>query len=181
MTKSRKQKWEVKQLHGRFKRLINIISHDKTWTWLRKRNFKRETESLPMAARNSAIRTNHIKARIDKIQQNSECRLCGETINNIISECSKLAQKEYKTRHNWVGKVIHWEMSKKFKSDHANKWYNAQPRTCPRKWYTQTPVGLWYSNGSPNLGPKIRSYNNQQQKKRESAKLSTLLSRRTTE
>ena len=42
----------------------------------------------------------------------------------------------------------------------------AQPRTCPRKWYTQTPVGLWYTNGSPNLGPKTRSYNNQQQKKR---------------
>ena len=28
--------------------------------------------------------------------------------NNHISECSKLAQKEYKTRHDWVGKVIHW-------------------------------------------------------------------------
>ena len=43
----------------------------------------------------------------------------------------------------------------------------------------QTPVGLWYSNGSPNLGPKTRSYNNQQKKKkkRKSAKLSTLLSR----
>ena len=42
MTKTRKQKWEEKQLHGRFKRLINNISHDKTWTWLRKGNFKRE-------------------------------------------------------------------------------------------------------------------------------------------
>ena len=40
----------------------------------------------------------------------------------------------------------------------------AQPSICPRKWYTQTPVGLWYTNGSPNLGP--RSYNNQQKKKR---------------
>ena len=41
----------------------------------------------------------------------------------MISECSKLAQKEYKGRHNWVGKVIHWEMYKKFKFDHTNKWY----------------------------------------------------------
>ena len=35
------------------------------------------------------------------MQQNSKCRLWGdrnETINPIISECSKLAQKEYKTR-----------------------------------------------------------------------------------
>ena len=40
-----------------------------------------------MAAQNSAIRTNHIKTRIDKTQQNSKCRLCGdrdETINHII-------------------------------------------------------------------------------------------------
>ena len=66
MTKTRKQKWEGKQLHGRFKRLINSISHDKTWTWVRKGIFKRETESLRMAAQNSAIRTNLIKARIDK-------------------------------------------------------------------------------------------------------------------
>ena len=72
----------------------------------------------------------HIKARIDKTQQNSKCRLCGdrdETTNHIISECSKLAQKEYKTRHGWVGKVIYWEMCKKFKFDHTNKWYMHNP------------------------------------------------------
>ena len=49
---TRKQKWEEKQLHGRFKRLINNISHYKTWTRLRKGNFKRETESLLIAAQN---------------------------------------------------------------------------------------------------------------------------------
>ena len=27
------------------------------------------------------------------------------------------------SRHDWVGKVIHWEMCKKFKFDHSNKWY----------------------------------------------------------
>ena len=42
MTKTRKQKWEEKQLHGRFKRLINNISHDKTWTWLRKENLRKK-------------------------------------------------------------------------------------------------------------------------------------------
>ena len=56
-----------------------------------------------MAAQNNAVRTNNIKARIDKTQQNSKCRLCGdreETINHIISEYSKLAQKENKIRHD---------------------------------------------------------------------------------
>ena len=56
MTITRKQKWEEKQLYGRFKRLINNISHDETWTWLRKGNFKRETESLLIAAEDNAIR-----------------------------------------------------------------------------------------------------------------------------
>ena len=130
MTITRKQKWEGKQLYRRFKRLINNISHDKAWTWVRKGNFKRETESLLIAAQHNAVRTNRIKARIDKTQQNSKCRLCGdrdETINHIISECSKLAQKEYKTRHDWVGKVINWEMWKKLKFDHMNKWYLHNP------------------------------------------------------
>ena len=100
MTITRKQKWEEKQLYEHFKWLISNISHEKNWTWLRKGNFKRETESLLIAAQSNVIRTNQIKARIDMIQQNSKCRLCGdrdETINHIISERSKLALKEYKS------------------------------------------------------------------------------------
>ena len=79
-----------------------------------------------MAAQNNAIRTNHIKARIDKTQQNSKSRLCGDrdkTTNHVTSECCKLAQKEYKNRHDWAGKVIHWEMCKKLKFDHTNRCY----------------------------------------------------------
>ena len=43
----------------------------------------------------------------------------------------------------------------------------AQPSTYPWKWHAQTPVGLWYTNGSPNLGSKARPYNNQQQQKKK--------------
>ena len=50
-----------------------------------------------------------------------------ETIDYIISECSKLARKEYKTRHDWVGRVIHRELCKKLKFDHTNKWYIHNP------------------------------------------------------
>ena len=139
MSTTRKQKWGKNQLYDRFKRLIHNVSHQKTWGWQRKGNFKRETESLLIAAQDNAIRTNHIKARIDKMQQNSKCWLCSdrdETVNYIVSECSKLAQKKYKTRHDWVGKVIHWEMCKKFKLDPTKKWYNPQPSTCPSKLHT---------------------------------------------
>ena len=46
-----------------------------------------------------------------------------EIIHHVINKCSTLAQKEYKTRHDWVGKLIHWEMCKKLKFDHTNEWY----------------------------------------------------------
>ena len=102
------------------------------WTWLRKENLKREIKSLLIAAQNNAIRTNYIKAKIDQTQLNSRCRFCGdrdEAINHIISECSKLVQKEYKTRHDRMGKMIYWEPCKKFKFDHTNKWYLHNPES----------------------------------------------------
>ena len=67
------------------------------------------------AAQSNAIRTNYIKARIDKTQQNSECGLCNDRddmINHMISERSKLAQKGYKTRHVLLDEMIHWELCK---------------------------------------------------------------------
>ena len=63
------------------------------------------------------------------MQQNSKCKLCGDSnkIIHNISECSKLAQKEYKIRFDLEGKVIHWDMCKKFKFPHTNKWYMQNP------------------------------------------------------
>ena len=107
--------------------LIMIII---TWTRLRKGNFNSKRESLLLAAQKNAKRNKHIHARIDKTQQNSKCTLCAdrdETTNHIISECSKLAQKAYKTRQDRVSKVIHREMCKKFEFDHTNKWYMRNP------------------------------------------------------
>ena len=122
-TKTRKQKWEGKQFYDSFKRLTSNISHEKTWMWLRKWNLRQETKFRLIAAQSNTMRTNDIKTRIHKTQKNSRCRLCGEkdeTINHIISECCKLAQKEYKTKSDWMGKAIHWELSKILKFDHTN-------------------------------------------------------------
>ena len=47
----------------------------------------------------------------------------------MMSECNKLAQRVYKIKHYWVGKVIHWELGKKFKFDHTNKWYMYNPES----------------------------------------------------
>ena len=51
------------------------VSCERIWTWLRKGNLKRETESLLRAAQVNAIKTNYVKARIDKTLQNRRCRL----------------------------------------------------------------------------------------------------------
>ena len=46
-----------------------------------------------------------------------------ETVNHIVIECRELAQKEYSTKHDWGGKAIHCELCKRWKFDHATKWY----------------------------------------------------------
>ena len=113
-TEITRKKCEEKHLYGHFKRLTSDISYEKTRTRLRKGNLKRETESFLISPQNNAIKTNHIKAITYKTQQNSRYKLCGdrdEKINYMISKCRKLAQKEYKTRYDREGKVIHWELS----------------------------------------------------------------------
>ena len=52
------------------------------------------------------------------MQQNRKCRLYrerDEMTNEILSKCYKLEQKGYKKKHDWIGKVIHWEFCKKLK------------------------------------------------------------------
>ena len=59
-------------------------------------------------------------------------KFCGNrdgTINQIISEYSKLALKEFKTRHDWLGMVINLELCKKLKFEQENKWYMHNPES----------------------------------------------------
>ena len=62
-TTTRKPKGEEKQLCGYFKRQTSENCQDKTSTWLRKGNLKRETESFRIASQNNAIRTSYIKEK----------------------------------------------------------------------------------------------------------------------
>ena len=61
-----------------------------------------------MAAQTQSLRTNTIKRKIDKTQEDPKCRMCKqkeETVSHIVSECPKLAQREYKRRHDCVAKA----------------------------------------------------------------------------
>ena len=84
--------------------------------WLKIGKMKKETEGLLIAAQDQALRTNVIKTRIDKSHEDSKCRMCkeaDETVTHIICQCRKLAQKEYKRRHDKVARALHWELCKK--------------------------------------------------------------------
>ena len=119
-----------KKLHEQFFNQTEDVAGDEKWLWLRDRSIKRETESLIMAAQEQPIRTNTIKAKIDKTQAKSKCRLCGkvdETVRHIVCECPMLPQREYKRRHDWVGRKRHWEVCRKSGFDVNEKWYKHEP------------------------------------------------------
>ena len=93
---------------------------------------KRETGSLIVAAQNQSIRTNLVKGRIDKSQGDSLCRMCrkvDKSIDHIVSGCCKLAQKEYKRRHDNLGKVVHWKLARKCNFEAGDKWYEHEPES----------------------------------------------------
>ena len=93
---------------------------------------KKETESLIVAAHNQSIRTNLVKAKIDKSQGDFLCRVCrkvDESIDHTVSVCSKLAQKELKRRHDNLGKIVHWKLARNCNFEAGDKWYQHEPES----------------------------------------------------
>ena len=103
LKRSKKEKrledWKKKVLHGQYLRQTKGVRSDQSWAWLPNGDLNRETKSLTAAAQNQSIRTNLVKAKIDKSQGDFLCRVCRKVDgrrDHIVSSCSKLAQKEYK-------------------------------------------------------------------------------------
>ena len=68
-----------------------------------------------------------MKYHIDKTSECPLCRMCGkkgESVQHITSGCEKLAQKEYKRRHDNVAKKVHWDICKK---NRLEKWCEHVP------------------------------------------------------
>ena len=51
----------------------------------------------------------------------------GESVQHLVCGCEKLAQKEYKSRHDNVAKKVHWDFCKKNGLEHTEKWYEHVP------------------------------------------------------
>ena len=79
-----------------------------------------------MAVQNQSVRTNLVNVRIEKSQGDCLCRMCrkvDESIDHIVSNCSKLALKEYKRRHDNPGKIVRWKLATRCNFEVGDKWY----------------------------------------------------------
>ena len=122
--------WKQKVMHGQFVRDKEGVKWDKSWQWLAKGDLKGCTEALTCSAQEQALRTNYTKFHIDKNADSPLCRMCGEkgeTISHLVSECGKLAQREYKRRHDNVARYVQWQLCNKGCLERAEKWYEQQP------------------------------------------------------
>ena len=118
-------------MHGQFVReMPEKVDKNTTWQWLSRSDLKISTEAVLCVAQEQAIRTNYVKYHIDRTSESLLCRLCGkrgESVQLLVSGCAKLAQKEYKRRHDNVAKKVHWDLCKKNKLDCEEKWYAHMP------------------------------------------------------
>jgi len=79
-----------------------------------------------MAAQDQALRINVIKVKIDNQEGDVRCKMCKdreETLVHLASECSKLAQLEYKKKHNKVAGIVHWSLCEKYGLSRSDQWF----------------------------------------------------------
>ena len=127
ITDERESNYRNKRMHGQFLRQTeDIVDQRESVRWLEEGYMKRGTENLLMAAQEQSLRTRKIRHTIDKANVDPKCRLCAEkdeTVDHLVAGCVKLAQGEYKARHDKVGAVIHWRLCKKYGIEAHKDWY----------------------------------------------------------
>ena len=93
------------------------------------------TEAIICGVKERTLRTNYIKLHIDKFHIDKTinsplCRMCGErgkSIYHLISERGKLAQCEYKRRHDDVARYVHWQICQESGIESYDKWSEHKP------------------------------------------------------
>ena len=51
----------------------------------------------------------------------------GETVRQVVGQCSKLAHQQYKRKHDELARYIHWELCGKVDLERVEKWYEHKP------------------------------------------------------
>ena len=125
--------WREKKMYGQFVREItDDVDETKSWNWVRQSDLKPGTVSLIFSAQEQALRSNYSKFHIDKTSESPLCILCGakgESISHLVSECSNLAQKQFKARHGSVAQIINWELCGMYEFEREKKWHEHEPQS----------------------------------------------------
>ena len=114
-------------MYGQFVReMPDDIDKELSWKWVVQSDLKVQTEATLFAAQEQALTTNYVKHK----SESSLCRLCNEkceTVQHLICECKKLAQRDYKRRHDNIAKLVHWKLCEKYSLKKEEKWYEHVP------------------------------------------------------
>ena len=114
------------------------------------------------------IRTSGMMLKQKYIRHNKIANVSDVVIESKQSITTERVQ-EYKTKHNWVGKVIYWELCKKLKFNHTNKWYLHNLGSVPEN-ETHSSLGFWDTNKSLNLSQTARPSDRKKKKLKKKKK-----------
>ena len=111
-----RKNYEIKTLHGQFRKATEDVRGKISWDWLKKGYLKIETESTIVAAQDQALYARNLRNVV--YGENVQCICCvcdaaNETVTHIVSECSKLAQEYKQVRLYSVTKMLHWKLYEK--------------------------------------------------------------------
>ena len=75
-----------------------------------KRRFQKGDRQSYSCSTESEYKNKIFKARIEKSHKSTLCRLyknANQSIDHVVSRCSKLTQKEYIRGHHTLGRIVH--------------------------------------------------------------------------
>ena len=158
MADERMARLMAKKLHGRFFKQVKEMKEvdgEMSWQWLKRDSLFKWTEGFICAAQENALKTRNYCATILKEDCKTECRMCGdypETVGHLVSACTKMAQTDYKRRHDKMGLRVYWEVCGVYGLKRSERWHLEVPEGVRRSddgmieiWWDQkviTPTPL---------------------------------------
>ena len=97
-----------------------------------------------MTVQDQTLAAKAYRVIILKHQGSKKCKMCderNETVMHIFSECSKLAQTEYRKRHAKVTTIVHWQLCCKYGFEPAKHCYEHRAQVMVME--TQDTKILW--------------------------------------
>lgn len=128
--KERAERLAAKKLHGKFFREVKEVADERSWQWLKGGYLDKRNEGFVCAAQENVLKTRCYVATVMKQGGDVNCRLCGkyaETVGHLVSGCEKLAQREYRRRHDKMGLRVYWELCGKYGLKRSERWYEEVP------------------------------------------------------